>query len=88
MVFNEVKTDTLNLRVSPSFKATLKAVADAEHRSMVNMLEVLLADYCAASRGAIRSDSKAQRQPLHKKRGSPGEPVSIYKSTNTQSRRL
>ncbi|XHS77074.1 hypothetical protein ACFJGW_15265 [Burkholderiaceae bacterium UC74_6] len=46
MTFDEVKTDTLNLRVSPSFKATLKAVADAEHRSMVNMLEVLLAQYC------------------------------------------
>lgn len=46
MTFDDTKTDTLNLRVSPSFKATLKAVADAEHRSMVNMLEVLLADYC------------------------------------------
>jgi hypothetical protein len=46
MTFDETKTDTLNLRVSPTFKATLKAVADAEHRSMVNMLEVLLADYC------------------------------------------
>ena len=54
MQFNEVKSDTLNLRVAPSFKATLKAVADAEHRSMVNMLEVLLADYCD-QREAIKS---------------------------------
>jgi hypothetical protein len=46
MTFDDTKTDTLNLRVSPTFKATLKTVADAEHRSMVNMLEVLLADYC------------------------------------------
>lgn len=42
MTFDEVKTDTLNLRAAPAFKATLKAVAvavaDAEHRSMVNML--------------------------------------------------
>lgn len=48
MTFDEVKTDMLNLRVSPTFKATLKAVADAEHRSMVNMLEVLLANYCTS----------------------------------------
>lgn len=46
MQFDEVKSATLNLRVAPAFKSTLKAVADAEHRSMVNMLEVLLFDYC------------------------------------------
>lgn len=50
MTFDDTKTDTLNLRVSPTFKSTLKAVADAEHRSMVNMLEVLLANYCDQSR--------------------------------------
>lgn len=46
MRFDDVKNDTLNLRVSPSFKLALKAAADSERRSMVNMLEVLLADYC------------------------------------------
>jgi len=59
MTFDEVKTDTLNLRVAPSFKATLKAVADAEHRSMVNMLEVLLANYCSSSNKARRPAAKA-----------------------------
>lgn len=53
MTFDDTKTDTLNLRVSPNFKATLKAVADAEHRSMVNMLEVLLADYCEQRDAAL-----------------------------------
>jgi len=42
MQFDEIKTETLNLRVSPSFKTALKALADAEHRSMVNMLETLV----------------------------------------------
>ncbi|WP_210482644.1 hypothetical protein [Pseudomonas protegens] len=46
MRFNDFKTDTLNLRVTPSFKKMLKAVADEENRSMVNMLEVILIDYC------------------------------------------
>lgn len=50
MRFDDVKSETLNLRVSPSFKLALKAAADNERRSMVNMLEVLLGDYCE-SRG-------------------------------------
>lgn len=46
MRFTDIKTETLNLRVSPTFKQVLKEVADNEQRSMVNMLEVLLGDYC------------------------------------------
>ena len=46
MHYDELKTTTLNLRVAPSFKADLRAVADLENRSMVNMLEVVFADYC------------------------------------------
>jgi len=48
MRFDDVKSDTLNLRVSPSFKLALKAAADHEQRSMVNMLEVLVASFCKA----------------------------------------
>lgn len=46
MRFTETKSETLNLRVSPFFKQVLKAAAEHEQRSMVNMLEVLLGDYC------------------------------------------
>ena len=46
MRFNDIKNDTLNLRVSSQFKQVLKLAADHEQRSMVNMLEVLLCDYC------------------------------------------
>jgi hypothetical protein len=42
MQFDDIKTQTRNLRVSPIFKATLKALAEAEHRSMVNMLVILV----------------------------------------------
>ena len=46
MRFTDTKSETLNLRVSPTFKQVLKEVADHEQRSMVNMLEVLLGEYC------------------------------------------
>lgn len=49
MRFDDTKSDTLNLRVSPSFKQALKAAAEHEQRSMVNMLEVLVANYCDAN---------------------------------------
>lgn len=42
MRFDDGKTEALNLRVSPAFKAALKALAERENRSMVNMLEVLV----------------------------------------------
>jgi hypothetical protein len=44
MRFDDGKTEALNLRVSPSFKAALRRLAEAENRSMVNMLEVLVID--------------------------------------------
>lgn len=46
MRFTDIKSETLNLRVSPTFKQVLREAADHEQRSMVNMLEVLLGDYC------------------------------------------
>ncbi len=60
MRFDDVKTETLNLRVSPTFKQTLKAVAEMESRSMVNMLEVILLDYCKQHplpEGAVKDSS-------------------------------
>lgn len=44
MRFDDGKTEALNLRVSPTFKAALKALAERENRSMVNMLEVLVTE--------------------------------------------
>lgn len=45
MRFSGTKSETLNLRVSQTFKLALKEAADFEQRSMVNMLEVLLGEY-------------------------------------------
>ena len=43
--FDDIKSDTLNLRVSPSFKRALKFIGQRENRSMVNVLECLVISY-------------------------------------------
>ncbi|MFJ3318970.1 hypothetical protein ACIPLR_26845 [Herbaspirillum huttiense] len=58
MKFNDVKSDTLNLRVSRSFKLALKAAAEHDQRSMVNMLEVLVARYCDIHHIAVPEDEQ------------------------------
>ncbi len=66
MRFTDTKSETLNLRVSPTFKQVLKEAADHEQRSMVNMLEVLLSDYCAR-KGIVPRDQKATPTPALKR---------------------
>lgn len=65
MRFTDTKSETLNLRVSPTFKQVLKEAADREQRSMVNMLEVLLADYC--DRKGIVPPGQKTTHPDHKR---------------------
>ncbi len=40
------KTETLTVRVEPAVKAGLKAMAEQERRSLANMIEVMIRDYC------------------------------------------
>lgn len=40
------KTATLTLRVPPEVKGLLSAAAQADRRSLANMLEVIVLDYC------------------------------------------
>lgn len=65
MRFSDTKSETLNLRVSPTFKKVLREVADNEQRSMVNMLEVLLGDYCD-SKGIVAFGQKTT-SPVQKR---------------------
>lgn len=65
MRFTDVKSETLNLRVSPTFKLALKSAADHEQRSMVNMLEVLLSEYCDR-KGTLLARQEAITSPAHK----------------------
>lgn len=68
MRFTDTKSGTLNLRVSPTFKQVLKEAADHEQRSMVNMLEVLLGDYCER-KGIVHRSQKATSVPARKRSG-------------------
>lgn len=40
------KTSTLTFRIEPALKDALRAAADHEHRSIANMVEVMIRDYC------------------------------------------
>lgn len=40
------KTATLTLRIDPVIKDGLRTAAEREHRSIANMVEVLIRDYC------------------------------------------
>lgn len=40
------KTATLNLRIDPSLKEALRMAAEAEHRSVANMVETLIRKHC------------------------------------------
>ena len=40
------KTATLTFRIEPGLKEALRAAAAREHRSIANMAEVLIRDYC------------------------------------------
>ena len=40
------KSATLTFRIEPALKAALRSAATREHRSIANMVEVLIRDYC------------------------------------------
>ncbi|MBN6739424.1 hypothetical protein JKG47_02515 [Acidithiobacillus sp. MC6.1] len=66
MKFTDTKSKTLNLRVSPTFKRGLKEAADDKQRSMVNMLDVLLCDYCDR-KGILPAGQEATPTLAHKR---------------------
>ena len=42
------KTATLNLRVDPLIKEAISDAAERQHRSIANMVEILIRDHCKA----------------------------------------
>ena len=40
------KTATLTLRIEPEIKQALQRAAEMEHRSIANMIEVLIREHC------------------------------------------
>ncbi len=68
----ERKTETINLRLSPRMKALLRAAAEHEHRTLSNMIEVLVLDYCkskgiTAAQDGVLADRKKVKNVAAKK---------------------
>jgi len=47
------KTAILSLRIEPGLKEALRAAAEQEHRSIANMVEVMIREYCGRSSVAL-----------------------------------
>lgn len=55
----ERKTETVNLRLSPKMKELLRMAAEREHRTLSNMIEALVLDYCESKGIAVAQGRKA-----------------------------
>lgn len=55
------KSATLTLRIDPDLKEALRATADKEHRSIANMVEVMIINYCATHDEADSDVERAKR---------------------------
>jgi len=47
------KTATLSFRIEPGLKEALRTAAKHEHRSIANMVEVMIREYCGRAGVAI-----------------------------------
>lgn len=55
------KTATLTFRIEPELKEALRTVAKQEHRSISNMVEVLILDYCNKNNVVISNHDKGMK---------------------------
>lgn len=57
------KTAILSLRIEPGLKEALRAAAEQEHRSIANMVEVMIREYCGRNSVALAE----QPAPIYSK---------------------
>lgn len=50
----ETKSTTLTVRIQPAVKEGLRTMAEQERRSLANMMEVMILDYCRRNGIAMR----------------------------------
>ncbi len=58
------KTCTLTFRIAPDLKDALRAAAEREHRSLTNMVEVLIRNYCVHNGITIVPDNLLSNEEL------------------------
>ncbi len=73
MNVSERKTEAINLRFSPRMKELLRPVAAHEHRTLSNMVEHLIIDYC--ERNDIPLEVPARTLSVPRKRATDKEKV-------------
>ncbi|WP_156782050.1 MULTISPECIES: ribbon-helix-helix protein, CopG family [Acidihalobacter] len=56
----ETKSTTLTVRVHPAVKEGLKVAAEKERRSLANMIEVMIRDYCARTGVALEEKATSR----------------------------
>lgn len=70
------KTAILSLRIEPGLKEALRAAAEQEHRSIANMVEVMIREYCGRNGVAIPDQGalldQNHRQPVKAPAGKRG----------------
>jgi len=54
------KTATVTFRIDPAVKEALRTAATREHRSIANMVEVLIRDYCERNGIAIEDPKETE----------------------------
>lgn len=57
----ERKTEAVNLRLSPRMKELLRIAAEREHRTLSNMIEALVLDYCERHGIALTQGERPSR---------------------------
>lgn len=66
------KTATLSFRIEPGLKEALRTAADQEHRSIANMTEMMIRNYCERVGVPIEA---TPTQPLKvKRKANPRKP--------------
>jgi hypothetical protein len=59
-----LKSTNLNLRISPEVREALREAADREHRSISNMVEYLIVQYCKQNNIVIGSKETSEKANL------------------------
>jgi len=69
----ERKTETVNLRLSPRMKELLRLAAEREHRTLSNMIEALVLDYCESKGISVIQDespvARTRKRHITKEKG-------------------
>lgn len=60
------KTTTLTFRIEPELKEALRTAAEREHRSIANMVAVLIMDYCERNDIPVELDPASGRKKTAK----------------------